>query len=192
MIRLNGFTCFFVAAAVTLSWLAMTALHELGHVVNAVLSDGQVVAVELPPRGLGHTRVSPNPHPGFVAWGGACWGSLLGGAAILLTPKNECWRWFARFFAGTCLIANGVYLGLGGFFGDRNGADDAHELLRQGASLPQLVLFGVVTSGAGLLIWHRLGARLGFIRASALADGKIPAVFVALIATLLALGCVLG
>ena len=170
----------------------MTALHELGHVLNACLSGGQVVAVELPPRGLGHTRVSPNPHPRFVAWGGAGWGSLFGCAAIVLTRKNECWRWFGRFFAGTCLIANGVYLGLGGLFGDRNGADDAHELLRHGASLGQLVLFGVVTSGAGLLIWHRLGPRLGFARGAALADRKTPAVFLALIAVLLALGDVLG
>ncbi|HEV3344814.1 MAG TPA: M50 family metallopeptidase [Pirellulales bacterium] len=69
---LRPFTCLFIAAAIAAAWLGMTALHELGHVLNAWLSGGRVVGLELPPRGLGHTQVSPNPHPQFVAWGGAC------------------------------------------------------------------------------------------------------------------------
>lgn len=151
----------FTAATVAASWLGMTALHELGHVLHAYASGGRVTAVELPPRGLGHTQVSPNPHPQFVAWGGACWGSLLGCAPMVFARRGELGGWLARFFAGTCLTANGVYLGLGGLFGDPNGADDAHELLRYGAPGWQLALMGSLATATGLAIWHRLGPRLG-------------------------------
>ena len=149
------FACLFVATAIAASWLAMTALHELGHVLHAWLSGGHVISVELPPHGLGHTRVSPNPHPQFVASGGACWGSLFGASAIFFVRRSDLWRWFSRFFAGTCLIANGAYIGVGGLFGDSNGADDAHELLRHGASAWQLLLFGLLATATGLFLWHR-------------------------------------
>lgn len=98
----------------------------------------------------------------------------------------------SRFFAGTCLIANGVYLGIGCFFGDPNGADDAHELLRHGAAAWQLVAFGVLTAAAGLAVWHRLGPRAGFMNASSLAGWKSVAALAAFIAALLTVGCLLS
>lgn len=181
----------FVAAALSAAWLGMTALHELGHVLNAWLSGGHVTSVELPPRGLGHTLVSPNPHPQFVAWGGACWGSVLSMTPMLFTRRRALVQWFARFFAGMCLIANGVYVGLGGFFGDRNGADDAHELLRQGAPVWQLVVFGALAMAAGLAVWHRLGPRIGLSRAADEAGWKTLAVLVFVSGSLLCLGLLL-
>ncbi len=188
--------CLFIATTIAAAWLGMTAVHELGHVLNAWLSGGHVVGVELPPRGLGHTQVSPNAHPQFVAWGGAGWGSLIGLAAMLVARmvfkrQSELGRWFSRFFAGTCLIANGVYLGVGGLLGDPTGADDAHELLRQGAPAWQLGLFGLVATTAGLVIWHRLGSRLGFSRAIELADRKTLASLLALTGLCLGAGCLL-
>jgi hypothetical protein len=56
------------------SWLAMQAVHELGHVLHAGLSGGAVERVVLHPLDISRTDVSPNPHPLFVAWGGAAWG----------------------------------------------------------------------------------------------------------------------
>lgn len=185
MLRLRALL--FVVLSIASAWLGMTALHEFGHVLNAWLSGGRVTAVELPPRGLGHTLVSPDPHPQFVAWGGAFWASLLGLLMIPLARRNELWRWFAGFFAGTCLIANGVYVGLGGFLGDANGADDAHELLRHGARSWQLVVFGILTSVIGLRIWHRLGPRLGFATAARCARWTTIAVLLAVIGLLLGL-----
>ncbi|MGH7140718.1 MAG: M50 family metallopeptidase [Pirellulales bacterium] len=181
----------FVLTALAASWLGMTALHELGHVLNAWLSGGRVTHVELPPRGLGHTEVSRNPSPRFVAWGGALWGSFLGAAPMLLVRRGELALWFARFFAGACLIANGVYLAVGCFIGDPNGADDAHELLRHGAAAWQLVAFGVLTVAAGLTLWHRLGPRAGFMNASSLAGWKTVSAFAAFTAALLAVGWLL-
>jgi hypothetical protein len=177
----NGpFACLFITTTIAAAWLGMTALHEVGHVLNAWLSGGRVISVELPPRGLGDTRVSPNPHPQFVAWGGACWASLLGLSMMFVTRRGGLWRWFGQFFAGMCLIANGVYIGVGGFFGDANGADDAHELLRSRAAAWQLVLFGLVASTAGLVFWHRLGPRLGFGLAVRQTDRKMLALLFAL------------
>jgi hypothetical protein len=180
----------FVVLSISVCWLGTTALHELGHVVNAWLSGGQVTGVELPPRGLGHTLVSPNPHPQFVAWGGASWGSLLGLATIPLARRSESHRWFVRFFAGTCLTANGVYIGLGGFFGDANGADDAHELLRHGAAAWQLVVFGILATVIGLTVWHRLGPRLGLARAAQQAGWLATAMLLATSVLLLVAGIV--
>lgn len=178
----------FVLTALAASWLSMTALHELGHVLNAWLSGGRVTHVELPPRGLGHTQVSPNPSPRFVAWGGTLWGSFLGAAPMLLVRRGELAVWFARFFAGACLIANGVYLAVGCFIGDPNGADDAHVLLRHGAAAWQLVAFGVLTVVAGLALWHRLGPRAGIGRAASLAGWKSVAAIATFIAILLTVG----
>lgn len=182
----------FALLSISASWLGMTALHELGHVINAGLSGGKVTAVERPPRGLGHTTVSPNPHPQFVAWEGAFWGCLLPLAILPFTRRNEIWHWFTRFFAGVCLIANGAYIGLGGFVGDATGADDAHELMRQGARSWQLVLFGVIAVAIGLRILHRLGPRLGFAKAVKCAGFKAITVFFAAIASLLAMAVLLG
>ena len=189
---LRPFPILFAAVSITAAWLGMTALHEFGHLLNAWFSGGQVTSVELPPRGLGHTQVSPNPRPQFVAWGGACWGAALGSAPMLFARRRDLRRWFARFFAGTCLIANGVYLGLGGFFGDPNGADDAHELLRHGASMWQLVVFGTLATAAGLAIWYRLGPRIGASRAAEQAGWKTLAVLGVVSGLLLCLGLLLG
>lgn len=181
----------FILAALAASWLGMTALHELGHVLHAWLSGGRVTHVELPPRGLGHTQVSPNPSPRFVAWGGALWGTFLGAVPILLVRKGELAVWFARFFGGVSLIANGVYLGVGCCLGKANGADDAHELLRQGADKWQLVAFGFLAVIAGMAVWHRLGPRAGFARAASIAGWKSIAALAVLTTVLLVAGCLL-
>ena len=58
-----------------------------------------------------------------------------------------------RFFAGFSLIANGLYLGVGGY--DRVG--DCAELLSHGAKLWQLVAFGIGATTLGMYCWHRMG-----------------------------------
>lgn len=52
-----------IVSAFGLSWLAMMAVHELGHVLHAVASGGTVVGVVLNPLEISRTDVSPNPHP---------------------------------------------------------------------------------------------------------------------------------
>ena len=105
------FQLLLIATTLAFSWLAMIAVHELGHVLHAYASGGHVERVVLHPLAISRTDVSPNPHPQFVGWGGAIWGCLVplgiwGLCRWLARPH----AYLARFFAGFCLIANGVYL----------------------------------------------------------------------------------
>jgi hypothetical protein len=136
-----------------LSWLGMLATHELGHVIHAQLSGGHTIAISFPLAGFSQTFVDPNPHPQFVAWGGPLWGvaipSLLVATLKIIRRRVPSILWF---FAGFCLIPNGAYIGLGWM--KRSG--DAHDLVRDGAPLFTLILFGVVCFVAGLLFWHQI------------------------------------
>jgi hypothetical protein len=96
------------------SWLAMMAVHEFGHVLHAWISGGRVARVYFCPWDFSRTDLSTNPHPQFVAWGGAVWGSILPLGVYLLVRK--LWPAVSKgflFFAGFCLVINGVYLGIG-------------------------------------------------------------------------------
>ena len=58
----------FVASLLALSWFAMMAVHELGHVVGALVTGGVVERVVLHPLTISRTDVSPNPEPSIVVW----------------------------------------------------------------------------------------------------------------------------
>jgi hypothetical protein len=62
-----------------------------------------------------------------------------------------------RFFAGFCLLSNGLYIGVGSF--DRVG--DCGEMLRHGSEIWHLWLFGALTAPVGLWLWHGQGPRFG-------------------------------
>jgi hypothetical protein len=135
-------------------WLAMMAVHETGHCLNALFSGGRVESVTLPLLGFSRTDLSRNPHPLFVAWGGPVSGVLIP-LAILLLARLMLRRLSrpAAVFAGFCLIANGAYIGLGPFMT----AGDGHDLLRHGAPRWTLLVFGATAFSAGLYFWHRAG-----------------------------------
>ena len=136
-------------------WLEMMAVHEAGHVAHAWASGGTVSAVRVPLAGFSITEFSTNPRPHFVAWGGPLRGSLLPVAAWAALAALRFGRAVgaAQFFAGFCLVANGAYLGVGWL----TGAGDAGDLVTYGTPVWVLVVFGLVTGGAGLYLWHLLG-----------------------------------
>jgi hypothetical protein len=140
------------------SWLGMQAVHELGHVLGAWLTGGQVRQVVLHPLSISRTDLEANPHPLAVVWAGPILGvaipGLLWGAAAGLRLRG---RFVLRFFAGFCGLANGLYLGLGSFAG----VGDCGDLLRHGAPLWQLWLFGAAAAPAGLWLWHGQGGQFG-------------------------------
>lgn len=146
------------AVTCLLAWLGMMAVHEFGHVLHASLSGGTVQKVVLHPLAISRTDVNPNPHPLFVAWGGPIWGSLLPliGLGIVRIFRLRS-VYLARFFCGFCLIANGAYLGSGGWYA----VGDAQDLLRHGTPPWLLVLFGVCTIATGLWLWNGLGKSFG-------------------------------
>lgn len=135
-------------------WYGMMAIHELGHCVAAWLTGGVVEKVHFPLLGFSQTFYHENPHPLAVAWAGAA-GSAVFAASLLGASRNMCrpYQQALLYFAGFSLIANGLYLGMGGF--DRVG--DCAELLNHGAKLWQLVDFGIGATALGVYSWHRMG-----------------------------------
>ncbi len=151
------------ALAAWAAWYLMLASHESGHIIAALLTGGRIDHVDLSPIGLSQTHLSHNPWPLLVVWAGPVVGILDPLLAWLLAV------WMRRrdqtldvdklitFIAGLCLIANGVYLGLGWI--DLVG--DTGEMMRLGTPTFVMISFGVTSTALGLLLWHRLGTGMG-------------------------------
>ena len=145
-------------------WLAMQVVHELGHVLLAWATKGEVTKVALHPLIVSRTDLSENPHPLAVVWGGPLFGSLLplamfGTASLSRIPGV----YLFRFFAGFCLVANGVYIGTGWLIA--NGADPG-VMIENGSPTWLLVVFALLTFPAGLYLWHRQGHHFGLAEAN--------------------------
>lgn len=153
-----GRTLALVCACLGAGWLAMQAVHELGHVLGAWVSGGEVLRVELHPLAFSRTLLGRNPHPQLVCWAGPLLGCLLPALAWGALRWAERGRaYLARFFLGLCLLANGLYLGTGPW--TRGG--DPGDLLALGTPAWVLVALGVGASAAGLGCWNGLGAAFG-------------------------------
>ncbi|MBX3432613.1 MAG: hypothetical protein KF847_04780 [Pirellulales bacterium] len=145
----------FAIGAVGTAWLLMQAVHEFGHVVGAWSTGARVERVVIHPLSIARTDVSGNQSPLVVTWCGPILGSLLplaGWAALRGMPSPS--PGLAQFFAGFCLITNGLYLAVGAW----SGVGDCGELLRHGAPAWSLVAVGAFATAAGLTLWHRLGS----------------------------------
>ncbi|MCI0638319.1 MAG: hypothetical protein L0Y72_25580 [Gemmataceae bacterium] len=187
MVRVHQFVL--ILSVIVGSWLGMQAIHELGHVLGATISGGRVAQVVLHPLTISRTDLALNPHPLFVVWAGPLVGVLL---PLLIWGVVAALRFsFAfvlRFFAGFCLIANGLYIGIGSF----DGVGDCGQMLRHGSPMWHLWLFGMVATLAGFWIWHRLGGDFGL----GMAKGRVSigaaylsfAICIALLALSLAIG----
>lgn len=150
----------FAASLVALCWLAMMAVHELGHVIGALITGGSIERVVLHPLAISRTDVSPNPHPAIVVWLGPIIGSILPLAVLLTVPRRlTVLRNVARFFAGFCLIANGAYIA----FSAVDGIGDCGEMLRNDTPQWAMFAFGAITIPLGLSVWHSLGSLHQFI-----------------------------
>jgi hypothetical protein len=147
-----------IVSLLALSWLMMQAVHEFGHAVAAWATGGKVTYVVLHPLAISRTDVEPNPQPLAVAWGGPLFGIviplLFWGIAGVARARAA---YLFRFFAGFCLMANGVYLGAGAFAA----VGDAGDILRHGGPLWTLLVFGAATVPAGIALWNRQASRFG-------------------------------
>lgn len=171
------------------SWLGMQAVHELGHVLGAWLGGATVNQVVLHPLTISRTDVSPDPHPLLTVWAGPMFGVALplvlwGIAAMARMPGT----FVLRFFVGFCLIANGLYISVGAI----EPVGDPRELLRHGASLWQLILFGLLTAPLGLWLWNGLGRYFGLGPNAIPIDRRVAYVTLAICIALIALGLTLG
>jgi hypothetical protein len=148
-----------IGSTLLASWLGMQAVHELGHVAAAWATGARVVRVVLTPTVISRTDVAENSRPLVVAWAGPVVGAC---TPVLLWLAARAVRWpgafVLRFFAGLCLLANGLYIG----FGSLGRVGDCGEMLRHGSAAWQLWLFGIITAPIGLALWHGQGEAFGF------------------------------
>lgn len=150
----------YLLASILLAWFLMQAVHEIGHVLGAWATGGQVTKVVLHPLAISRTDVLPNPSPEIEVWAGPLIGATVPVFAWLVGFPCLCGglsSWL-RYFAGFCLIANGCYLGSGVI----EPIGDAEELVRLGTPTWLLGLFGLVSVPTGLWLWHGLGVEFGW------------------------------
>lgn len=141
------------------SWLGMQAVHESGHVIGAWMTGGRVARVVLYPLTISRTDLDHNPNPLVVVWAGPLFGVMVPLMVwAIATSVRFPGTFVLRFFAGFCLLANGLYIGIGSF----NGVGDCGEMLRHGSEMWQLWLFGALTAPVGLWLWHKQGPYFGF------------------------------
>ncbi len=174
----------FIVSLLALSWFAMMAVHEFGHVIGALTSGGVVERVVLYPLTISRTDVSPNPNPSIVVWLGPILGCVIPVCVWGAVPSSfKIARHLARFFAGFCLLANGAYIAIGSM--DQVG--DCAVMLQHGSPLWTLVLFGAVTIPLGFVLWHRLGSLRPFLADPSLVDPKVAYVLLSALVVMLAL-----
>jgi hypothetical protein len=167
----------------------MQALHESGHVLGAWVIGDRVARLVLHPLTISRTDLAENPSPLLVVWAGP----LFGIAAPLLMWSiaamfRQPWSFLFRFFAGFCLLANGLYIGLGSF----NHIGDCGEMLRHGSQPWHLWLFGTLSAPASLLLWHRQGRHFGLGSANGQVSHGIAYGTLLLCLALLILGFAIG
>ena len=174
----------FALSLIALSWYAMMAVHELGHVFGALLTGGSVTRVVLHPLAISRTDVSPNPSPGAVVWLGPIVGCFVPMVLVALVGRRSVvLRKITQFFAGFCLVANGTYIGFGSF----NRIGDSGEMLRTGTPLWVMLAFGALTMAFGLYLWHGLGSLMQFINDPSLISNKLAlSVFAAFVVLVIA------
>jgi hypothetical protein len=147
-----------IGSTLAVAWLWMQAVHELGHCLGAWATGGTVKRVVLHPLAISRTDVTPNPWPLIVAWCGPVIGIFLPAFAWGATAAFQSrFTWLPRFFAGFCLLANGIYLGVGSF----QGIGDAGDIVRLGSPVLTLWLFGLAAVPAGFAAWNGLGPHFG-------------------------------
>jgi hypothetical protein len=173
-----------IGTFVPFCWLAMQVVHELGHVLMAWITKGEVTKVALHPLIVSRTDLAENPHPLAVVWGGPLVGCVLplvafGAASIRRIPGV----YLFRFFAGFGLVANGVYIGTGWLIA--NGADPG-VMIENGSPTWLLVVFGLLTFPAGLYLWHRQGRYFGLAEANGHVSKLAAAISAALLVGLVA------
>jgi len=187
MKRLHQFML--IGSFVPLCWYGMMAVHELGHVTAAAVTGGTVTKVVLDPLAISRTDVAPNPMPLIVVWAGPLVGVILPLLVwMMFRFPHIPGAYLPRFFAGVCLIANGAYIGIGSL--DRVG--DAGTMLRHGAPMGLLWLFGAATMPTGFWLWHRLGPHFGLGQARGHVDPVAAYVSVTLFVLVLTIAAAFG
>ena len=156
----------------------MQVVHELGHICAAYFAGAQVENVVLHPLAISQTQVSDNSHPLVVVWLGPIVGVVLPLVAFAIAKAMKSpGVYLFRFFAGFCLIANGVYIA----FGPGEGGADTGVMMHHGSPRWLMVLFGVACAAGGLSLWNGLGRYFGLGEAKGKVDKNATVVVASLL-----------
>jgi len=178
-----------IGSFIAFSWLAMQAVHELGHVLGAYATGGTVSKVVLHPLTISRTDIGRNPHPLIFVWAGPLVGAVL--PVLVFLAAKLCRSpgfYLFRFFAGFCLITNGAYIAMGSF----HTAMDAGDMLRHGSPQWTLLLLGALTIPAGLCLWHKIGPHFGLGSARGKVNRSAVVVSASLCAAIVVIEAVFG
>jgi len=141
-------------AVIILSWYAMMMIHEAGHCLGAWVSGAHVDIVTIPIIGFSQTTITNNNNPLLTTWAGPVFGALAPlTLLIFLNGRTRRIKHTLLYFIGFCLIANGAYIGVGAFIR----AGDCGDMLKYGSPMWTLILFGSISTTAGIITWHRMG-----------------------------------
>jgi hypothetical protein len=130
-------------------WWLMMAIHELGHVLGCLFTGATIEAVILWPWTISQTVRSGSAAPLIDAWSGPIVGAVLPLLIWLALRRRRHAAWIGGW-AGFCLVANGVYLGVGWI----DAVGDAGDLLHLGMPTWVLGVVGGLGLAAGLWVWH--------------------------------------
>ncbi|TWU34142.1 hypothetical protein Q31b_56130 [Novipirellula aureliae] len=129
------------------SWTVMTLTHEVGHLIGGKLGGAALREFDLAPWRLPYSLHSPDPHPQLTLWAGPLLGVILP-----LTVAAVVRHWTVWFIADFCLLANGVYLALAWWMGDR--FLDTPRMLDANVHPVWIATYCVLTIGIGYA-WFR-------------------------------------
>ena len=130
------------------SWCVMTFTHESGHIIGGWCSGAELREFDLIPWHLPYSIFEPNPHPLVTLWSGPIFGVLM--PLVLGFALRRNWMWFIATF---CVLANGVYIALSWFSGDR--FLDTTKLLEHGAEPLLIAQYCLLTIGFGYVGFRR-------------------------------------
>ncbi|OYP38950.1 hypothetical protein CGZ80_01535 [Rhodopirellula sp. MGV] len=120
----------------------MVFTHEVGHLIGGGISGATLVHYDLAPWRLPYSLHQPDPAPLLTLWGGPVFG-IAGVGLIAMVVRHPS----TRFIADFCLLANGTYLAVAWFTGERT--LDTARLLNAGASPLSILLFCAATIPLG-------------------------------------------
>lgn len=126
----------------------MTTTHETGHVIGGWLGGGRLVSLDLAPWRLPHSIHVPDPHPLLTLWAGPVVGIAAPTLIAVVVRRPAGW-----FVADFCWLANGVYLGLAAWAGDRH--LDTPRMIAAGTPAWCVAMFCLISVSVGYLRFRR-------------------------------------
>ena len=144
------------AIIVILSWYFMMVFHETGHIVSVLINGGKIEKVILWPWTISQTIRSGSHHEIIDIWAGPILGIAIPGIlCIIFKLISKSFFYYSLFLFGFCLISNGIYFGIGWI----DNIGDTGELIELGFPVWPMIVFGVISTISGFIIWHYLGLK---------------------------------